>query len=161
MAKWVEYRRWTVTELVRSVYRGAKALKPDTSVSAAVFFTRESADRVCQDWYGWLHEGCIDYVLPMAYTEESEVLAKAFAEWKAADPHMERIIPGLSIYARDDGQAIPRKLAVVRSQLDMCRHHGTHGNLFFSLRYLNTPLIEMLAADYYTQPAPPWYPPSR
>jgi len=125
MEKWVEYRKWTVTELVRAVYKGAKKLKPRAWVNAAVFYKKDSADRVCQDWYGWLREGCMDYVLPMAYTEKNEDLAKAFAEWRAADPQMERIIPGLSIYSRKDGKAGPRDINLVRLQLEMCCSNPT------------------------------------
>jgi len=161
MAKWVEYRTQTVTDLVRTVYRGAKAAKPRAWVSAAVFFNKTSADHVCQDWYGWLREGSIDYVLPMAYTEDNPTLAKAFAEWKAADPQMERIIPGLSIYSRKDGKAVPRDLALVRSQLDMCRTYQTHGVQFFSLGYLHEPLIKLLAETVFAAPARPWYPEQR
>jgi len=160
-AKWVEYRTWTGTELVRSVYRDAKALKPKAWVSAAVFFKKDSADLVCQDWYGWLREGTIDYVLPMAYTEDPATLTNAFAEWKAADPNMERIIPGLSIYSKKDGKAGPRDLALVQSQLDLCHTNATHGNLFFSLQFLNEPLIKLLADGPFAEPARPWYPPRR
>lgn len=158
MAKWVEYRKWTVSELVRSVRRDAKALKPDARTSAAVFYVKDSADRVCQDWYAWLREGAVDYVLPMAYTEDNAVLAKAFAEWKAADPGMERIIPGLSIYSRKDGKAGPRDLALVRSQWEMCKANRTHGCQFFSLAYLNEPLVQALAEGPFAAPAAPWYP---
>ena len=159
--KWVEYRKWTVSELVRKVHASAKSLKPQSWVSAAVFFKKDSADKVCQDWYGWLREGCIDYVLPMAYTEDNAVLEKAFTEWREFDPRMERIIPGLSIYSRREGKAGPRDLALVRSQLGMCRDHETHGNLFFSLAYLNEDLIQLLAGEVFTGPAEPWYPPAR
>jgi hypothetical protein len=161
MTKWAEYRTQTVTDLVRAVYREAKAAKPRAWVSAAVFFNKSSAHQVCQDWYGWLREGSIDYVLPMAYTEDNQTLAKAFAEWKAADPKMERIIPGLSIYSRKGGEAVPRDLALVRSQLDMCRTYQTRGNLFFSLGYLHDPLVKLLAETVFTAPARPWYPEQR
>jgi uncharacterized lipoprotein YddW (UPF0748 family) len=161
MAKWVEYRKWTVSELVRSVHRDAKTLKPGVWVSAAVFYVKDSADRVCQDWYGWLREGSIDYVLPMAYTEDNEKLAKAFAEWKEADPRMERIIPGLSIYSRKDGKAVPRDVALIRSQLEMCKANVTHGNLFFSLAFLNDELVKTLAEGPYAASARAWYPAKR
>lgn len=97
----------------------------------------------------------------MAYTEDNAVLAKAFAEWKAADPGMERIIPGLSIYSRKSGKAGSRDLALVQSQLDLCRTNATHGNLFFSLSYLKEPLIKLLADGPFAEPARPWYPPRR
>jgi uncharacterized lipoprotein YddW (UPF0748 family) len=161
LAKWVEYRKWTVSELVRSVHRDAKALKPNVWVSAAVFYVKNSADRVCQDWYGWLREGSIDYVLPMAYTDDNVQLAKAFAEWKEADPRMERIIPGLSIYGRKDGQVVTRDQALVRSQVEMCKVNATHGNLFFCLSYLNDELVKSLAEGPYATPAKAWYPPKQ
>lgn len=161
LSDWAAYRRDTVTELVRAVYRGAKAQKPGAWISAAVFFTKDRADGVCQDWYGWLREGCIDYVLPMAYTEDGEILAQAFAEWRASDPHMERIIPGLSIYSRKDGKAMTRDLALIRAQIDMCRANQAHGNLFFALSYLNEPLVQLLAEEIFPEPVASWYPPRR
>lgn len=161
MAKWTEYRTGTVTELVQAVYKGVKAIKPQVWVNAAVFADKKAADLVCQDWYGWLRQGCIDYVLPMAYTEKNETLTKQFAEWRAADPKMERITPGLSIYARKGGKAVPRELALIRSQLDMCRSNGAHGNLFFSFGYLNDTLTRLLANEVFSGPAKPWYPPRR
>lgn len=159
IAKWAEYRTWTVSELVRSVYRGAKEIKPGAYVSAAVFYKKASADAVCQDWYGWLKEGCIDYVLPMAYTENQEELAKAFAEWRAADPGMGRIVPGLSIYSKTDHGPTTRDLGLVNSQLAMCSSNQTRGNLFFCLKYLNDDLVAALSGGVFSQPAKAYYPP--
>lgn len=156
--KWVEFRKWTVSELVRSVYRGAKEIKPSAYVSAAVFYKKASADAVCQDWYGWLKEGCIDYVLPMAYTENQDELGKAFAEWKAADPAMKRIVPGLSIYSKSERGAVRRDLGLVGSQLQMCVANKTHGNLFFALKYLDDDLIAALANGSFARAAKPYYP---
>lgn len=161
LSDWVTYRRETVTELVRAVSRGAKAHKPAAWLSAAVFFTRDRADAVCQDWYGWLREGCIDYVLPMAYTEDNATLAQAFEEWRASDPIMERIFPGLSLYSRKDGKAMTRDLALIRAQLDMCRANQTKGAQFFALSYLNESVVQLLATEVFPEPAAPWYPPRR
>jgi hypothetical protein len=74
---------------------------------------------------------------------------------------MERIIPGLSIYSRQEGKAVPRDLNLVRSQLEMCKSNATHGNLFFSLAYLNDKLIKLLSTGPYAEPAKPWYPKRR
>ncbi|MCL4195238.1 MAG: hypothetical protein KJZ87_26105, partial [Thermoguttaceae bacterium] len=57
-------------------------------------------------------------------------------------------------------KAVPRDLSLVRSQLDMCRANATHGNQLFSLKYLNEPLIKMLAGEVFVEPARPWYPAS-
>lgn len=161
MEKWVEYRKWTVSELVRAVSKAARERKPRTWINAAVFFRKQSADNVCQDWYGWLREGCVDYVLPMAYTEDNAILASAFAEWRSFDPTLDRIIPGLSLYSKRDGKAVARDLALVRSQLGLCRDNQSRGNQFFSLAFLNDPVIQDLAGTWYSAPAKPWYPPRR
>ena len=159
---WEEFRRDVVTDLVRQVYQGAKQIKPEAQVSAAVFYNKSAADSVCQDWYGWLNEGIIGYVLPMAYTEENGKLQEALEEWKAADPDLARIIPGLSIYSRDaEGKAIPRDLDLVRQQEELCRLYKARGNCYFSLVYLNEALREQFAEGPYAQAAKAYYPAGR
>lgn len=159
---WEQFRRNVVTDLVRQVYQGAKQIKPEAQVSAAVFYNRAAADSVCQDWYGWLSEGIIDYVLPMAYTEDNAKLREALDEWTAFDPGLDRIIPGLSIYSRaPGGTAVTRDLDLVKQQLELCRSYKARGNCFFALAYLNDALRDQLAGGAYAEPAQAYYPPAR
>jgi uncharacterized lipoprotein YddW (UPF0748 family) len=160
-AAWEQFRRDSVTELVRMVYRDAKALKPEAQVSAAVFQDRKSADAVCQDWYGWLGEGIIDYVLPMAYTDDTEQLKGQFDEWQAFDPQMQRIIPGLSIYSSVGAETHTRDIDLILQQHGLCAQYGTHGTCFFSLEYLSPELQQTLAEGPYKEPAEPYYPAGR
>jgi hypothetical protein len=157
--RWVTYWTDSVTDLVRQVYRGAKALKPQAWVSAAVFYNRESADSVCQDWYGWLREGIVDYVLPMAYTEDNKELQAALDEWQAADPGLSHIFPGLSIYSRRDGKEVDRDLGLIRSQQELCRSYQVHGNCHFSLDSLSPELQAALVAGPYAEVTAPYYAP--
>ena len=161
MAKWAEFRKEGVTELVRDVYRRAKALKPNAQVTAAVFCSLESADSAYQDWPRWLREGTIDYVIPMAYTEDTRELARQIAQWKTIDPQLRRIIPGLSIYQRAGGNAVTRDLDLIRAQHRLCRQQGGHGNLYFSLQYLDDPLIAIFRTEFYPNEVPPYAPPRR
>ncbi|MCE5239754.1 family 10 glycosylhydrolase [bacterium] len=158
LAKWVEYRKWTVSELVRSVYREAKQIKPKAEVSAAVFYNRQSADAVCQDWYGWLKEGIIDYVIPMAYLMDNAKLREALEEWRAADPQMARIIPGLSIYMREGGNTSSRPRELVLSQVELSRSLGARGNVFFASNYLNADLTAALSGGPYATVVQPYTP---
>lgn len=161
-AAWEQFWRGSVSDLVRQVYRGAKALKPRAQVSAAVFYNRKAADSVCQDWYGWLQEGIIDYVLPMAYTKKNEELKAALDEWQAADPTLARIIPGLSIYQEDPfGKTRTRELDLVQAQQDLCRQYKARGLCLFSLDYLDDALTRFLATTSYATPAKPYYPEPR
>jgi uncharacterized lipoprotein YddW (UPF0748 family) len=160
-AKWAEFRKLGVTELVRDVYRRGKGLKPNVQVSAAVMSTPESADAVYQDWPRWLREKTIDYVVPMAYTDNTVELSRQIAQWKKVDPSLQRIIPGLSIYQDAAGKPAPRGRDLIRGQHNLCRQQGAHGNLYFSMEYLTDPLINLFRTDFYPTEAPVYTPPRR
>jgi len=157
-AAWEQFRRDSVTDLVRQVHVGAKALKPEAQVSAAVFYNRRSADSVCQDWYGWLREGIIDYVLPMAYVDGLPPLQEAVDEWKAFDPTLERIIPGLSIYRHQGERTTARDAASVLAQQEVCRASGARGTCYFCLEYLNPEIQTALAGGPYPEAVEAYYP---
>jgi len=161
MAKWAEFRKQGVTELVRDVYRRAKDLKPNVQVSAAVFSSLESADSVYQDWPRWLRDKTVDFVVPMAYTEDTAVLARQIAEWKTVDPHLQRIIPGLSIYQQAAGNTTTRNLDLIRSQRRLCLRQGAHGTMFFALQYLSDPLIWVCRSEFYPTEVPAYAPARR
>lgn len=170
-AKWAEYRKAGVSELVRDVYRRAKGVKPTVQVTAAVFAGLDSAERVFQDWPGWIRQGIVDYVVPMAYTTNNEVLAKQLREWKTVDPRLERILPGLCLYSRaksGDG-LMPRDADMIFTQYRMCMNEGARGTNFYSLDgtaaqpglLLTEPLIEALRGGPFASPAPAYRPPVR
>ncbi|NPV49564.1 MAG: family 10 glycosylhydrolase, partial [Armatimonadetes bacterium] len=155
---WAEFWTDSVTDLVRQVYRGAKAMKPKAWVSAAVFYNKKAADNVCQDWYGWLLDGIIDYVLPMAYTDDNRELESALQEWRAFDPGMARIIPGLSIYSKQGQETVPRHAELIRAQQALCASYGVHGNCYFALDYLTPELQVQFATQSYAEITEPYYP---
>ncbi|MCE5238105.1 family 10 glycosylhydrolase [bacterium] len=159
--RWIEYRKDCVTDLVREVREEARKVKPQAPISAAVFFTKAEADGVCQDWYRWLREDLIDYAIPMAYTESNDDLQAALREWQAADPKMERIIPGLGIWTNRNGRDVTRPSAQVLAQIQTCRAAGAHGNLFFQFNCLSDDLVSALAGNPYQQVCLPYFPPAR
>jgi hypothetical protein len=97
----------------------------------------------------------------MAYTQDTSELACQIAQWKTIDPQLSRIIPGLSIYQRTGGRAITRDLDLIRAQHRLCRQQGAHGNLYFSLQYLNDPLVAIFRTEFYPTEALPYAPPRR
>jgi len=159
MSKWAEFRKLGVTELVRDVYRRAKGLKPNVQVTAAVMSTLESADAAYQEWPRWLREKTIDAVMPMAYTEDTAELSRQIAQWKKIDPSLQRIIPGLSIYQDDAGKTATRDLTLIRRQHSLCRQQGAHGNLYFSVEYLNEPLVAIFRTEFHPTDTKPYTPP--
>ncbi|MCC6445514.1 MAG: family 10 glycosylhydrolase [Armatimonadetes bacterium] len=74
---WNEWRRSQITDLVRRVYREAKEVKPNLTVSAAVFANAQDAyTHRAQDWKRWLREGLLDVLCPMAYNTKTEIFAR-------------------------------------------------------------------------------------
>ncbi|HOH63696.1 MAG TPA: family 10 glycosylhydrolase [Sedimentisphaerales bacterium] len=159
--KWAEFRKQGVTDLVKDVYRRAKAVKPKAHVTAAVFSSVESAQKAYQDWPRWLREGTIDYVVPMAYAADTRVLSREIAQWKRIDPHLARIIPGLSIYDTQDGRTVTRDVDLICEQHRLCERQGAHGNVYFSLQYLSTDVVNLFNNEFYRKDVPAYVPPLR
>lgn len=95
-AKFLQFRRDSITALVESVSREARKLKPGIKISAAVFWHWPSArDDVAQDWKMWIEKGYLDFVCPMQYTESAEAFAhqlKSTMGW--AGGHVP-VLPGI------------------------------------------------------------------
>ena len=69
--RWQEFRQEQLTDLVTRVRSAVKARRPAAVVSAAVFpDANEAATRRLQDWEGWVRDGLLDVVCPMAYTTD-------------------------------------------------------------------------------------------
>lgn len=75
--RYAQFQRDQVTDLVERVYQGVKARKPGAIVSAAVFANDQDAytDRF-QDWKTWLKRGILDVACPMAYSEDTDTVAR-------------------------------------------------------------------------------------
>jgi len=155
---WAEFRKTGVTSLVQDVYRRAKKIKPGAQITAAVFTPLQSAHTAYQDWPGWLRQGCIDYVIPMAYTTDTQKLQEQIKEWQMVDPQLDRIIPGLSIYEKKSGKSVTRNLDLIRRQVELVRQYTPHGALFFALTYLNDPLITLCRTEFYPVKTKPYCP---
>jgi uncharacterized lipoprotein YddW (UPF0748 family) len=68
-----QYEQWRceqITKLVERVHRGAKQIRPNIKISAAVFSQYPSCRRnIGQDWVLWVEKGYLDFICPMDYTE--------------------------------------------------------------------------------------------
>jgi uncharacterized lipoprotein YddW (UPF0748 family) len=93
-ARWAQWRRDQVTNLVRRIYLNAVAVRPKLVVSAALITfgsgptteaawqSAEAYWRVYQDWRAWMEEGILDVAIPMNYKRE-DVAQQAgwFTDW--------------------------------------------------------------------------------
>lgn len=71
-----QYNDWRcgqITQLVAAVHGGAKKLRPELKISAAVFGSYPACrDSVAQDWPQWVKAGYLDFVCPMDYSNSDE-----------------------------------------------------------------------------------------
>jgi len=140
---WVQWRMDSISDLVRDVYKSAKRARPEVEVTAAVFYTKAASSTVLQDWQRWVREGIVDYVIPMAYVND-KALAQAFDEWEDLPNWRERVIPGLSIYTRTEGKAVPQSADYVQRQVELCNNRNAAGIVYFCCHYISPELEPVL-----------------
>lgn len=136
---WVAWRRDQVTELVRHIYVGAKALKPNVAVTAAVIAwgkgpqTPDDWERqpafasVLQDWWKWLDDGIVDYVLPMNYYREAGEQSAWFdtwTQWQVSHAGKRGVVLGMGSYLNSADGAL--------AQLGRARALGALGVALYS-----------------------------
>jgi uncharacterized lipoprotein YddW (UPF0748 family) len=121
---WDEFRRAQVTDLVARIYHGVKGLRPDLVISAAVFANADDAFATrYQDWRGWLGEGILDAVAPMAYTPNNQTFERQIEEAVEAAGR-DRVWAGVGVYQNSYRGSVD-KIRIAESL-------GTRGVVLFS-----------------------------
>ena len=122
---WDRFRRDTVTQLVRRVYRDVKARRPELVVSAAVLPDwRSAAVWQFQDWSSWLTDDIIDVAVPMAYTGDDDLFQGWIDAALATAGASNRVWAGVGAYRN-------RVEGTVR-QIDLARAIGVGGIAVFA-----------------------------
>ena len=121
---WSEFRRAQITDLVERIYHGVKKRKPSLVVSAAVFANADDAFASrFQNWRGWLADGVLDAVAPMAYTSSNEVFQRQIQEAVEIGGR-ERVWAGIGVYQNTYRGTVDK----IRIAEDL----GTRGVVLFS-----------------------------
>jgi uncharacterized lipoprotein YddW (UPF0748 family) len=122
--EWQQFQRDQVTEIVRRIYYGVKARKPQVQVSAAVFANDQDAfNRRFQDWKRWLRMGILDVACPMAYSPDTETFRQQIAVAKAN-------ASGRQVWAGIGAYRIPVESTV--EKIRAARDIGVEGIILFS-----------------------------
>jgi uncharacterized lipoprotein YddW (UPF0748 family) len=151
---WVTWRRDQVTALVRRIYLGAKAIKPNVAVTAAVVTwgkgpqTDDDWERqapyasVLQDWRAWLQEGIVDYLVPMDYYREAGEQGAWFdtwTQWQVSHPGKRGVVLGMGSYLNTADGAL--------AQLGRARALGALGVALYSYAVPTADLADASPAD--------------
>ena len=159
-----QWRRDNITEIVRHIYKGVKALKPWVKVSTSPVGKYDDTTRysskgwnafhsVHQDVQGWLGEGIQDQIYPMMYFRGNAFYPFAL-DWKEQSQGR-HVIPGLGIYFLDPKEG-NWSLDEIDRQLYFIRHNDLEGEAHYRVKYLmdNTQgIYDLLQMKHYTTPA--------
>lgn len=126
--RFAQWRQDQITRLVESVYRGAKQIRPNVKVSAAVFAGYPKCRlNVGQDWVLWANRGWLDFVCPMNYTNDADEFSQWVAEQRANLGPRIPLMPGIGIAS---GNSALDPVATAE-QIALARKHGGQGFILF------------------------------
>lgn len=145
-AKWLQWRKDRISELVREVYAQAKKLRPNLTVSAAVWGLHSSADAVCQDWTAWTAEPIIDYVIPMAYGDDT-LVNTCIADWKAHPRWSWKVIPGIALRRASTTRPGVGGPGQAARQIALSQEERFGGVVMFSISGLSDAMIERIGEE--------------
>ena len=158
------WRRDNLTDILRHLYKGVKAMKPWVKVSTSPVGKYDDTSRyssqgwnaydaVHQDVVGWMAEGIQDQVYPMMYFRDNSFYPFAL-DWKEQS-HGRQIIPGLGIYFLDPSEG-DWPIEEIERQIAFTRQHDIEGQAHYRMAFLSKNvqgLYDKLRYNYYQSPA--------
>lgn len=166
-----QWRQDNITDIVRHLYHGVKALKPWVKVSTSPVGKYQDTRRypskgwnalhsVYQDVQGWLAEGIQDQIYPMMYFKGNSFYPFAL-DWQEQS-NRRHVVPGLGIYFLDPREG-NWKVEEIERQIHFLRANELAGQAHYRVDYLMRDvqgLYGKLKEKYYPtpalQPAMPW-----
>jgi uncharacterized lipoprotein YddW (UPF0748 family) len=146
--EWDRWRCSQVTELLRRTYSGLKVIKPDLKISAAVVSDLSSArDNFFQDWRSWLREGILDFIVLMAYSEDSSAVERQAGTAVA-------VSNGVPVYMGLGAYKMVGRPDLLEKQIHIARKAGASGVVLFSYGSMkDDPIsIDVLSAGPFKYP---------
>ena len=111
LRKWNDYRRYSVTDLVKQIHLMVKEIRPECILSAAVKPNLYQArDNFFQEWDVWLAAGYLDWAFPMNYTKNLRNFASNIEGIYDNIPskYRDRIIMGLAVYNQPSDEVVDK-----------------------------------------------------
>jgi len=123
-ARFSDFRRAQVTELVERVYFGVKKRNPNVIVSADVFANaRDAYENRYQDWRDWLRRGFLDVAALMAYNTSTQVVRDQIAVAVDAGGR-DKVWAGIGAYRQVADSTV--------AKINAAREMGARGFVLFS-----------------------------
>lgn len=158
-----QWRRDNITEIVRTVHREVKHLKPWVKVSSAPLGKYRDTNRYPAGWNGyhdvyqeaqiWLKEGIQDIIFPMLYYRNNHFYPFVL-DWME-QCHGRMVVPGLGIYFLHPSEG-DWTLDEAERQLNFIRWAGCQGEAYFRSWFFTENiqgLYDCIREDFYPTPA--------
>jgi uncharacterized lipoprotein YddW (UPF0748 family) len=121
---WKNWRAEQVSKLVRGIFYDLEGRNRELQLSAAVIANLNYArSKFGQQWDEWMKEGIIDFVVPMAYSTDTNQVIRYLATANA-NKYDRYIYAGLGVYNQSAESAIEKYYRA--------RHMGLKGVVLFS-----------------------------
>lgn len=137
-SEWIEFRMEQVDSFVGSVSHNLKQIRPDITLSTAVFPMpyQERLSKIQQHWEKWVKKEWIDMLVPMTYAKNAErlhtlanPLLSEFDQGKAL------LLPGIRLLNISEVAAL--------DQMQLLRGMSTEGYALFAAENLNSDMASM------------------
>ncbi len=144
ISRWNTFREESVTALVQEVYQQVKRVRPEVQVSAAVFRNSAWAADIFQNWYHWLDQGYVDFVVPMAYVDEVSALESLIDEWQT-EGDLERTMVGLGVANFKEQDAPLKTPQQLVQEIELVERRGIDRVSIFAVVHISDDQLEALA----------------
>ncbi|MFH0992482.1 MAG: family 10 glycosylhydrolase [bacterium] len=139
--EWIEWNAGQVTQFLRELRQSLASAGRSIKISAAVFPNAENARvLIGQDWQLWAHEGLVDMLCPMLYTNNMQFFEHYTRRAVEITKGHCRMCAGIGI-GTSHNQNSPE--GVVR-QINLSRTAGADGVVFFSSSSLKADFLAAL-----------------
>lgn len=141
--RWQQFRRARLTALLERIRTTVKRRRSNAILSAAVFpDASDATNRRFQDWSGWLSNGLLDAICPMAYTTNAATFRTQIAaveQYAGARP----VWAGIGAYQLSPTATIDN----IRS----ARQLGAEGVILFSYDNLDTAYVSAVSRGAFAR----------
>jgi uncharacterized lipoprotein YddW (UPF0748 family) len=126
---WQAWKAAQVTRFLRRCYAEVKGVDPQIEVTTSVKANADEAfSQFAQDWPGWLDEGIVDAVYPMAYNSRSESFRNVIDD-PVYRKHPGQIVCGLRAWKE---KKAPYSVEALIEKIDLVRNARLSGVALFS-----------------------------
>jgi uncharacterized lipoprotein YddW (UPF0748 family) len=147
--EWIKWNEKQVTQLVTEIRQAIKESGKQVVLGADVFPDMETAKvLIAQDWGAWAENGLVDFICPMLYTNNLDLLKEYLGRAISISGNNCKVYPGIGVHTSHN--TISKELIV--KEVNIARELGAGGVVFFSGYSFNKEMRDTLKAGLFSSP---------